>query len=200
MRSDPRGSDLSDELPARDWTLFWLGDHAYFDELVRTESPALRSTITRYFHDADAVEELLQATWAAVFLKRRTFLGTGTLRGWMCCVARTTCLTELRRAATRWKYTDAQIQPVEWVSPLEAACRGDVRTAIATAMSEIPERQQRVVLLRLLHGLTTKETARTLCCPAGTVQASLHRARKTLQRRLKGVGEPLLSGYTAAGQ
>jgi len=190
-RPEQRGTGPRDDAHEGSWSLFWAGDHAYFNQLVLNESPALRSIIARYFRDADAVEEMLQEAWARIYLKRTAFLGTGTLRGWMCSVARTVCLIELRRSATRWKYRDAQTPPTGWVSPLEAVHRDDVRTASATALGEIPERQQCVVLLRLLHGLSTKETARTLGCPAGTVQASLHRARKTLQRRLRAVGEPL---------
>lgn len=187
MRSDQCRSGLGDA-HASDWPRFWLGDHNYFDRLVRRESPVLRSVVARYFHDRDVAEEMLQETWATIFLKRGAFRGTGTLRGWMASVARRVCLLELRRTATRWKYRDEETQPAGWASPLEAVQRDDVRTAISTALREIPERQQCVVLLRLLQGLSTKETARMLGCPEGTVQASLHRARKALQRRLQAIG------------
>jgi RNA polymerase sigma-70 factor (ECF subfamily) len=49
----------------------------------------------------------------------------------------------------------------------------------------LPERQREVLLLRLIEGMSTAETARLLQCAEGTVKATLHHATRRLQELLR---------------
>jgi RNA polymerase sigma-70 factor (ECF subfamily) len=61
-----------------------------------------------------------------------------------------------------------------------------LRAALHTAVMDLPEREREVVLLRLVEGLSTRETALRLRCAEGTVKATLHHATRKLRTQLKG--------------
>lgn len=56
--------------------------------------------------------------------------------------------------------------------------------AVHGAIQDLPDRQRETVVLRLVVGLSTQETARTLACPEGTVKSNLHKALNGLRGRL----------------
>jgi RNA polymerase sigma factor (sigma-70 family) len=62
---------------------------------------------------------------------------------------------------------------------------GMLRDCLRNAVLGLPERQRDVVLLRLVEGMSTAETAQLLACAEGTVKATLHRATRKLQTLLK---------------
>jgi RNA polymerase sigma-70 factor (ECF subfamily) len=163
-----------------DLNRFHAGDEALFAELVAEFSPRLLPYLRRYAGpDADA-GDLLQDLWLRVFTKRHGFDGRGSLLGWLLAVARTVGMTAVRRRAN---------QPsVEGVP--DAAAPDDMdtslsRDALREAVLALPERQRDVVLLRLVEGLSTAETARRLQCAEGTVKATLHHATRSLRAALK---------------
>jgi RNA polymerase sigma-70 factor (ECF subfamily) len=44
------------------------------------------------------------------------------------------------------------------------------------AIGRLPDRQREILVLRMLLGQSTEETAQTLGCPEGTVKSNLHKA------------------------
>jgi len=52
-------------------------------------------------------------------------------------------------------------------------------------LGSLPDRQREVVVLRLIEGMTTRETADVMRCREGTVKAHLHRAIAALRKRLE---------------
>ena len=56
--------------------------------------------------------------------------------------------------------------------------------AIQKALSEIPEKFQRIVVLSDIEGFSYKEIAEIEDCPLGTVMSRLYRARRILQNLL----------------
>lgn len=61
--------------------------------------------------------------------------------------------------------------------------RGVVLSELSRALDQLPGRQREVVVLRMLEGLSTRETARVIGCREGTVKVHLHRALNTLKQR-----------------
>ena len=51
--------------------------------------------------------------------------------------------------------------------------RGVVLSQLTGALQRLPERQREVVVLRMLEGLSTKETAKVIGCRQGTVKVHL---------------------------
>ena len=52
---------------------------------------------------------------------------------------------------------------------------------LSRALDQLPGRQREVVVLRMLEGLSTRETVRVIGCREGTVKVHLHRALNDLK-------------------
>ena len=63
--------------------------------------------------------------------------------------------------------------------------RTELRRSVAEAIMELPDREREVVVLRLLHHRSTRETADMLECAEGTVKAALHHATRKLQSSME---------------
>ena len=62
---------------------------------------------------------------------------------------------------------------------------GDLRDLLRRAVSELPERSAEIFTLRFFEGLTNPEIASALNISSITVAVTLHRARKSLQKKLR---------------
>jgi RNA polymerase sigma factor (sigma-70 family) len=69
-------------------------------------------------------------------------------------------------------------------SPEDAALRDEERTALAAAVSRLPERDRAVIALRFFAGLSEAEAAQALGVPVGTVKSRLSRALDRLRSEL----------------
>ena len=159
---------------------FHAGDHAYFAELVAAYSPRLVPYVRRYATGDADVGDLLQDLWLRAFAKRHTFDGRGSLLGWLLMVARTVGMTAVRKRAREPDLDDLH-------DTIAHEDTSDVLShdALRDAVLDLSERQRDVVLLRLVEGLSTAETARRLQCAEGTVKATLYQATRNLRAALK---------------
>src|ERR1041385_2594648 len=62
---------------------------------------------------------------------------------------------------------------------------GDLKDLLRLALSELPPKSAEIFTLRFLEGLTNPEIARALGISSVTIAVSLHRTRKTLQKKLR---------------
>ena len=170
--------------------LFRSGDPALFRRLVEQESPRLVGYAQRLTRDLDEARELAQQTWVRVFERRASFADAGPLSGWLVAVCRSLFHDGARARARRDR--------VEAASAAEAASRAhdspsaeagnreisDAR--VADALGGLAPQQRNVVILRILDGLSTRETATRLGIAEGTVKAALHQAVRKLRISLQG--------------
>lgn len=159
---------------------FHEGDEIVFAELVRAYSPRLRPFLRRYEGGSVDANDLLQEIWLRAFRKRRTFAGRGSFFGWLLMVTRTVGMAAVSKGR-REQATAALPELATDVDPDAGILHDRIRHAVLT----LPERQRDVVLLRLLEGRSTAETAALLDCAEGTVKATLHQAIRRLQALLK---------------
>ena len=148
---------------------------------MRTYSPRLLPHLRRYAAtDADK-QDLLQDVWLRAYRKRRTFAGRGSVFGWLLAVSRTVGLAAVDGRAREPVTEPLRDVPAAADGADTTVLRGTLRHAVLT----LPERQREVLLLRLVEGMSTAETARVLQCAEGTVKATLHHATRRLQELLK---------------
>lgn len=170
-----------DPLPL-DLARFHAGDEGLFTALVREYSPRLRPYLRRFAAPDIDAHDLLQEVWLLAFRKRHTFEGRGSLLGWLLMVSRTVGMAAARKRRR---------EPVtEELHDIDLAVAGNQETVLSgdlwrNAVLALPERQRDVLLLRLVEGLSTAETAQVLQCAEGTVKATLHQATRKLQSLLK---------------
>jgi RNA polymerase sigma-70 factor, ECF subfamily len=177
-----------------DARLLRSGDAALFRTLVERYSPRLLAIAWSFTDDGDEAHDLVQDVWLRVFEKRETFAGRGPLLAWICTIGYSVCAER----ATRWRRerhpaappavaaTSNVLAAPSAAAPDVRAERSELRRALHRSMAKLTERERSAVLLRMVEGRSTRETAEALDCAEGTVKATLHHALRKLQRHLKG--------------
>lgn len=164
----------------------WIGEY----------TPRLLPVARALCVSPDEGEDLLQEVWV-VALRQQHRVRDGTDVGpWLhrilFNVARSRRRTSSRRRGILskwWRSGDGAPRPTRPPS-LESE---QVKLLLWREIAALPELQGRVVLLRVVGGLSTEEAARAINRAEGTVKVSLHRALMRLEERLKahGVDFPL---------
>lgn len=174
-------------LTGGEWQRFRDGDESLFRRLVEEHSPRLLAVVRPFAADLDEAHDLLQETWRRVYEKRMGYSGSGTLLGWLYAVCRSVCLAEARKRSSRSEATlePARLMGSSTAGPDSLAEQAQLQRSIRVALLELPERERDVVILRMLDGVSTRETAERLGCAEGTVKATLHHALKKLKRSME---------------
>ena len=162
------------------------GDDAALRELFDRHAAWLQLRLQRRSSDSDLVADALQDTFVAVWRSAGTFRGDGDVGAWIWGIA-------IRRLISRLRVRrgDAALGPevIEHVSPAVQSAEdqllvgveyGDVGAALRSLSPEL----RTVVQATVIDGLTTKEAARLLGLPQGTVKTRVRAAKAQLRGRL----------------
>jgi len=157
-----------------------------FEEVVLPHLNAayrLANWLMRNEHDA---EDVVQEASLRALRYFRTFTG-GDGRAWFLRIVRNTCSgwRGHRVEALTDPFDEEQHRSARAASdPETLLLQTDDATLIARAMSTLPERFHRMLVLRELEGLSYREMADVMGIPIGTVMSSLSRARQALRAAL----------------
>jgi len=169
------------------------GDRAAFEVLYRRHLPWLLVRLRRRSAAPDLVDEVVQDTFVAVWRSARRWDGRGEVAAWIWGIGIRRLVDALRRyrrpasdlvdlaqLAERTNRHGAGHEGSAEEHVLLAVQYGDVGAALASLSPELRAVVQAVVL----DGLTTREAARLLGVPQGTVKTRMMRARAQLRERL----------------
>ena len=165
------------------------GDDTAFAQLVdRYESAVAATVITMLGRGADA-EDVGQETFVRFYRTLAQFRGDSKLKTYLVRIAMNLSLTALKR---RRRYglrffsrdaPDADIPDVEAVTMADDDAP-ERQLMVQRAIARLSPRHKPVVVLRMMQGLSTRETAEALGIPEGTVLSRLARAMKELEATL----------------
>jgi RNA polymerase sigma-70 factor (ECF subfamily) len=173
-------------------------------------------SIVRFLGDREAAAEVAQDAFMALWRRATQFDATaGSLLGWLLGIARNRAIDRLRAETRRpnrlalsldasnvaadgverppWLETGQAVsdQGVEGLQPSPdpegVAQRRWLQSMVRTAMSELPESEQRVLTLAYAGGLSQSEIAERLGWPLGTVKSRTRRGMAHLRARLVAV-------------
>ena len=137
---------------------------------------------------ANEAEDILQEVWIIAAQKSHLRPAGTPIRAWLYTVTLNVGRSLVRRRQRRAKLLDLS-QSLASVSATEgepiSICNELARLRLWRAVGELPELQKRVVMLRIIEGMSTREAAQVLDRAEGTVQASLYRAIARLRRELE---------------
>ena len=119
----------------------------------------------------------MQDTFVAVWRGARRFQGRGDVAGWIWGIGIRRLLDRLRRRPARLVVFGREAVPSAEEQVLVGVEHGDLAGALARLSPEL----RAVVQATILDGLTTREAARLLGIPAGTVKTRLMRAKAQLR-------------------
>lgn len=168
------------------------GDPDYFDRLVRQYSARIFAFVRAHAEDDDVADDRLQETWLRAYRARHDFHGRGSWLAWLLAICRSVCMDGHRRGARdiRRKRSLEAAHDIhagnEQSSQLDALVTRERTEHIMRALMNLPDRQRETVILRLVEGRSTKESALLLECAEGTVRAALHAGVAHLRSALRG--------------
>lgn len=167
---------------------FHDGDRLLFRRLVEEESSRLLRFATWLCGSSDDAEDLVQETWVVAYQQRNAFEGRSPLLSWLVAICRSQYLSA-RRTADRREQLLAAGSPHLPDSPSSSTRYAPADPLawqrLAEALSELPQRQRDVIILRLVHDLSTKGCAARLGVAEGTIKSSLSRGLATLKPLLE---------------
>lgn len=170
-------------------------DREGFDTQVQPHLDAMHASarrVTRCDHAAwDAVQEVLLRLWSRGWLPDEP-------RGALCHLARKAALQQLRAQRRRCHHEACAAAPTEAClfstddDPGVAELAAEQRRQLHHEVRRLDEPFRRTLQLHAFEGLDYAELASELAVPVGTVRSRLHRARRSLKRRLQPAGTSVL--------
>jgi RNA polymerase sigma-70 factor (ECF subfamily) len=164
------------------------GDNFAFDALYRRNYDWVQRLAYQILRNQQDAEDIAQEAFLRVIASRNHWQATARFRSWMHRIVVNLCLKwqkNFRRqeaiSLESWLENLDEL-PLELLSTEEDSAR-ETAEVLQDALSHLPERQRQAVELRL-QGYSISQIARLLGCSRGAVDALLHRARKSLRKRL----------------
>ncbi|GAA3668356.1 RNA polymerase sigma factor [Nonomuraea antimicrobica] len=168
------------------------GSTAALRALHRRHAPWLRARLARRCADPDVVDDALQETFLAVWRSAARFEGDDPA-GWLWTIAIRRLVSALRGRGSRWIGGDRGVNAAmnaamnaEPVTPSaeDVVLLGVEHGDLGSALTRLSPELRAVIEATVLDGLTTKEAARLLGIPEGTVKTRAMRARARLREEL----------------
>jgi RNA polymerase sigma-70 factor (ECF subfamily) len=167
------------------------GDRGAFGQLVKRHADRVATTVKGMLGDSPEAEDVSQETFVRLFHSLKTFRGDSKFGTYLTRIAINLSINELRRrkrhdilyAPTGGRSYDGKHIAPDPVSEFEYDAT-ESRDAVRTAIASLKPRLRAVIVLRLIDGYSTKETAGILKIPQGTVLSRLSRAQLKLKELL----------------
>jgi len=162
------------------------GDLGAMRVLYDRHAPWLSARLTRRCNSPEAVADVLQDTFVALWQGAEHWRGDGEVGAWLWGIA-------IRRLVSRLRgRREALVLPLEEVtsarmpeaSAEEMVLLGLEYGDLGTALDRLSPEMRAVVQATVLDGLTTREAARLLGIPPNTAKTRLHRAKAHLRQNL----------------
>jgi RNA polymerase sigma-70 factor (ECF subfamily) len=161
------------------------GDDGAFRALVVRYEPVVAATVIGMLGRGADADDVGQETFVRLHRSLDRFRGEASLKTYLVRIAMNLSLNALRarRRAARRFVRDADA-PELAVAPAEPGGEAELRAAVRAAVGRLGPKHRPVVVLRMLEGMSTRETAQALGVPEGTVLSRLSRALRELRTHL----------------
>ena len=183
------------------------GDADAFAALVRRYEQELFSYLRRYLGSAEMAEDVFQATFLQVHLKKEQFEEGRRFRPWLYTIATNQAIDAQRRNRRhRMVSLDNRTGGEDDVGSLVEMLSGSDRTAdvqmedeearewVRAAVDDLPETLRSALTLVYNQGMKYREAADVLGIPVGTVKSRLHAALLKLNESWQQSGRGLAPG------
>lgn len=171
-------NDTSDEKLFSDYR---QGDSAAFETLFSRYQNRLYRYVERMLNDTVAAEDIVIETFLRVHRYSKSYREGTKFAGWVFTIARNQARTWLRQNRRLWWLPFDEKTPMPSTNPPATALNADIRKHVATAFTNLPQRQREVCSLRLLGELSLNEIADVVGVSLGTVKSRLFYGQRRLR-------------------
>jgi len=164
------------------------GDKSAFSALVMRHENAVAATVKGMLGDGDDALDVGQNVFIRFYNALNDFRGEAALSTYLTRIAINLSLNEIKRRQRRNLFF---YRPVNGAYDLNQKDNSnweeisDTREVINKALQALEPKFRSVVVLRMIQGYSTQETAKILKLPVGTVLSRLSRAQEKLKIVLK---------------
>jgi RNA polymerase sigma-70 factor (ECF subfamily) len=169
------------------------------DNVVSRYRPMFYRRAFHFLGNATDAEDAVQDALLSAYKHLGRFRGQAKLSTWLTAIVTNAARMQLRRRRSHSSLeeqgeedglTFSERLPDSRPGPEEVCSAAELRDRLVNGVNQLSPTLRRAFQLRDIDGLTTKETARVLSVPEGTVKAQLARARAQLRgiMRVKHVG------------
>jgi len=162
------------------------GDTAAFKELVKKYEPRVAATVIGMLGDCPEADDVGQDTFIRFYQALGRFRGESSVGTYITRIAINLSLNELKRRKRRGAiFTRSDPEMMQNVPDERAEIEySREKVAVQQAIQKLKPEFRAVVVLRLIDGYSTEETADILRVPTGTVLSRLARAQQKLKKSL----------------
>ncbi|MHB1582944.1 MAG: RNA polymerase sigma factor [Acidimicrobiales bacterium] len=165
------------------------GDSAVWEELYTTMYPAMASYARRRLPAEEARDAVSETMARALARPERLPVPPATPEGWLFGILRHVVLDAQRRSYRGMRAVRrSPAVGTDWLAADEGLYRAEEEKAVRAAFALLSPRDQEILELRVLGGLSVEETGRVLGVRAGAVRNAQHRALRRLHAHLDGEG------------
>jgi len=159
------------------------GDKFAFGLLVRQYQSQVAKTVIGMLGNSQEAEDIGQDVFIRFYRSMNQYNGDSSLGTYLTRIAINLSLNAIKKQKNR---KTADISKMEYqLSAEDAISKTDTKELVEKALQQLDSEFRSVVVLRLIEGYSTKETANMLKLPLGTVLSRLSRAQIKLKELLK---------------
>lgn len=168
------------------------GDHNAFKELIKKYESQVAATVIGMLGHCPEAEDIGQEAFIQLYKSLDKFRGESSLGTYLTRIAINLSLNEIRRRRRRRKFffSKANNKIENMPTTKNTHDQDEIRKIVRMGIQDLEPKFRSVLVLRLIDGYSTQETAQILNLPVGTVSSRLARA----QMKLKEILKPLYRG------
>ncbi len=162
---------------------FLQGDHDALENLIRTYSDPLVRFAYGYVKNASVAEDMMEESFAALFLKPRKIWDDSHLRAWLYRVTRSKCMDYLRRHRREVPLEDVE-NVLACGDTQEDVFRQERNRTLYLCLQTLPGQYREVLQLAYFDRFSVEEICRIMGKTPKQVYNLLNRAKAALKDRL----------------
>ena len=162
------------------------GNDNAFKEIVRRYEPRVAATVIGMLGKNPEAEDVGQETFIRFYNSLKNFRGDSSVGTYLTRIAINLSLNELKRRkrSPMFFFRKDENEPFDVPDENVRSSEFDDKEIIQQAIRKLESKFRSVIVLRLLDGYSSEETAQILNIPVGTVLSRLARGQKKLQELL----------------
>lgn len=157
------------------------GDMKAFEQIVKQYKPMMARVVIGMVGNQDDAEDIGQEAFIRFYRSLHQYKGDASLGTYLTRIAINLSLNELKRRKSKGQLSLEEKHDAGYADRRSFQKR-DNAELVHKALARLETKYRSVVVLRVMQGFTTKETAKILKIPAGTVLSRLSRGEERLRK------------------
>lgn len=169
------------------------GNHAAFKELVIRYESRVAATVIGMLGNVPEAEDVGQETFIRFYNGLKNYRGDASVATYLTRIAINLSINELKRRKKKMLiFQQNDISELELPAQKQEKNFNEEKVLVQKAIQKLPAKFRSVIVLRLIDGCSTEETADILKIPIGTVLSRLTRAQQKLKEILSPVAGEMI--------